>query len=164
MSSHATVIVIIVTKDNFNSLTQGFAKYQMVENDFKIIRWKYFYPFNQPYAEFSVGDVVMFTGKFIVENLEQHIGVSNACVIASNDPDHEFQAEEIPLSVPHTMFLVLVTREPKERGESTYFDAGIKIGKTFIVSGFIRRVTSDFTIVELTDLDFMSTNVNVIQN
>ncbi|CAG8770514.1 19434_t:CDS:1, partial [Racocetra fulgida] len=40
----------------------------------------------------------------------------------------------------------------------------IKIGRTFIASGFIRRVTSDFTIVELTDLDFMSTNVNAIQN
>ncbi|CAG8460550.1 10346_t:CDS:1 [Cetraspora pellucida] len=195
MSSHATVIIVIVTKDDFNSLTQSFTKYQMSENDFKIIHWKYFYPFNQPYTEFSVGDVVMFAGKFVVENLEQHIAVSCACVIVSNDPDHEFQAEEIPLSIPHSMFLVLVTREPKEHGESTYFDAGcclynpcmnsknvhmklrifyptntsrysylrannsIKTGRTFVVSGFIRRMTSDFTIVELTDLDFVSNSV-----
>ncbi|CAG8615177.1 3161_t:CDS:1, partial [Scutellospora calospora] len=57
MPSHTTVIVIISTKENFSSLTQGFAKYQISENDFKIVHWKYFYPFNQPYTEFSVGDI-----------------------------------------------------------------------------------------------------------
>lgn len=56
---------IALKEDNFRVLfpTQGFAKYQSAETDFKIIRWKYFYPFNQPYTEFSVGDIVMFVGK-----------------------------------------------------------------------------------------------------
>ncbi|CAG8716320.1 16009_t:CDS:1, partial [Cetraspora pellucida] len=200
MPSHAMVIVVIATKENFNSLIQGFAKYQIVENDFKIIHWKYFYPFNQPYTEFLAGDVVMFAGKFIVENLEQYFTVFYPCVIAPTDPDHEFQAEEIPLSVPHCMFPTLVIREPKECGDSMYFDSicyqynsitnsrnvqmklrifyptdaphfsylhvnnSVKTGRTFIVSGFIRCITSDFTIVELTDFDFISTNVNAVQN
>ncbi|CAG8633327.1 7408_t:CDS:1, partial [Scutellospora calospora] len=144
--------------------------------------------------------IVMFAGKFIVKNLEQYISVSYACVIASSDPDQEFQANEIPLSIPHCMLSVLVNHEPKECGESTYFNAScyqynsstnsrnvhmklriffptnaprysylrannsIKIGKTFIVSGFVRRITADFTIIELTDLDFVTTNINTIQN
>ncbi|CAG8618617.1 19235_t:CDS:2 [Cetraspora pellucida] len=159
MPSHATVIVVIATKENFNSLTQRFAKYQMAENDFKIVHWKYFYPFNQPYTEFSVGNIVMFAGKFIVENLEQYVTVSYLCVIVPADPDREFQAEEIPLGVPYCMFSVLITREPKQCSDSI-----VKTGRTFIVSGFIRHITSDFTIVKLTDFDFISANVNTVQN
>ncbi|CAG8772024.1 11387_t:CDS:1, partial [Racocetra fulgida] len=44
------------------------------------------------------------------------------------------------------------------------FNNSIKTGKTFIVSGFIRHITPDFTIIELTDFDFISTNANTIQN
>ncbi|CAG8467884.1 7055_t:CDS:2 [Scutellospora calospora] len=89
MPLHATVIVIVATKENFNSLIQGLTKYQIMENDFKIICWKYFYLFNQPYTEFSDGDIVMFMSKFIVENLEQHFAVSHICVIVLKDPDLE---------------------------------------------------------------------------
>ncbi|CAG8647135.1 380_t:CDS:2 [Cetraspora pellucida] len=200
MSFHTTVIIIIVTKEDFISLTQGFAKYQMSKNDFSVVRWKYFYPFNQPYTEFSIGDIIMFMDKFIVENLEQYISVSYACVVVANDPDREFEANEIPLSTPHCMFPALVSCKPKDCRESTYFDAryyqynsnmnsrnvhmklrifyptnalrfsylhvnhSIKIGRMFIVSGFVKRITSDFIIVKLTDLDFISTNANTIQD
>lgn len=200
MPSHSTLIVIIITKEDSNSLTQGLAKYQLAENDFSIVRWKYFYPLQQPYTEFSVGDIVMFAGKFVVENSEQCITVSCASVIAIGDPTQEFEPTEIPLSVPHCLFTVLVSRDPKECGDSTYFDAGcyqynshtnsknvymkiraffstntprfsylrinnsIKIGKTFVISGFIRRITSDFTMFEVTDIDFMTTSANTIQN
>ncbi|CAG8819320.1 24390_t:CDS:1, partial [Gigaspora rosea] len=40
----------------------------------------------------------------------------------------------------------------------------IKIGRTFIVSGFIKRVTPEFTMLEVTDIDFMTANVNMTQN
>ncbi|RIB01829.1 hypothetical protein C2G38_2229568 [Gigaspora rosea] len=119
MLSHATFIAIIVSKENYNSLTQDLAKYQTAENDFKTINWKYFYPFNQPRTEFSTGDIVMFAGKFIVENLEQYVTVSSICVIATGDPEQVFEANEIPLSTPHCMFLVQITCEQKEIGEST---------------------------------------------
>ncbi|CAG8799484.1 17317_t:CDS:2, partial [Racocetra persica] len=114
MSSHATLIVIIISKENSNSLTQGFAKYQSAEDDFKTVRWKYFYPFQKPYAEFSAGDIVMFVGKFIVESLEQYITVSHVNVIATGDSNQEFEANEIPFSISYCMFLVLVNRDPKE--------------------------------------------------
>lgn len=105
-----------VSKENYNSLTQGLAKYQTTENNFKIIYWKYFYPFNQSHSKFSAGDIVMFAGKFIIENLEQYITVSHACVIATSDPKQVFEANEIPLSTPHCMLPVLITCEQKEIG------------------------------------------------
>ncbi|RIB03657.1 hypothetical protein C2G38_2224407 [Gigaspora rosea] len=200
MPSHTTLIVIIVTKENTNSLAYGFAKYQLADNDFKIIRWKYFYSFNKLQVEFSVGDIVMFAGKFVIKNLEQHVTVSCANVIAVGDSNHEFEANEIPISVPHCMFQIIVSREPKECGESMYFEAGcyqynshtnsknvhmklrifyptnapqfsylranssIRTSKLFIVSGFVSCITSDFVIFEVTDIDFMTSNVNVVQD
>ncbi|CAG8845786.1 11509_t:CDS:1, partial [Racocetra persica] len=67
-----------------------------------------------PYTEFSAEDIVMFTEKFLVENLEQYITVSHVNIIATGDSNQEFEANEIPLSIPHCMFLVLVNRDPKE--------------------------------------------------
>ncbi|CAG8691052.1 14029_t:CDS:2, partial [Cetraspora pellucida] len=90
-------------------------------------------------------DIVMLTDRFIVKNLEQHLAVSHTCVIVPKDPNHEFQADEILLNVSYCMFLILVNHEPKECEESTH-------------------ITSEFTIIKLTDFDFISTNVNVVQN
>ncbi|CAG8447118.1 15142_t:CDS:2 [Dentiscutata erythropus] len=142
----------------------------------------------------------MFTGKFIVENNDQYITVFHACVIADGDPKQEFEANEIPLSIPHSMFIVQITREPKECGDSTYFEAvcyqynaynnsrnvqmkfrmffptnaprfsylraNNSINKPFMVSDFIMCVTSNFTIVEVTDIDFINANTttNSIKN
>ncbi|CAG8788342.1 19044_t:CDS:2, partial [Gigaspora margarita] len=105
MPSHATFIAIIVLKENYNSLAQGLAKYQTAENDFKIINWKYFYPFNQPHTEFST--VYYF---------------SYACIIATGNPEQVFEASKILISTPHCMFPVQIICEQKEVGESTYFD------------------------------------------
>ncbi|CAG8461889.1 21802_t:CDS:2 [Dentiscutata erythropus] len=142
----------------------------------------------------------MFGGKFMVENLEQYVTVSYANVIAAGEPNQEFVANKIPISVLHCMFIVLVSHEPRECGDSTYFKAGcyqynahttsrsvymkmriffptnaprfsyirannsIKPNRTFIISGFVRRITSDFTILEVMDIDFMPTNLNTVQN
>ncbi|RIB30197.1 hypothetical protein C2G38_2153218 [Gigaspora rosea] len=84
MPLHASFIAIVVTKNNFSYLTQGIAKYQTEENEFKIIHWKYFYLYDRPYTEFSVGDIVMFA------------------------------ANEIPLSTPHCMIPIQVIHDPKE--------------------------------------------------
>ncbi|CAG8818234.1 26494_t:CDS:2, partial [Gigaspora margarita] len=200
MPSHTTLIVIIVTKENTNSLAHSFAKYQLANNDFKIIHWKYFYFFNKPQVEFSVGDIAMFASKFVIENLEQHVTVSCVNVIEVRDSNHEFEANKIPISVPHCMFHVIVSHEPKEYEESMYFEAGcyqynshtnskndhmklrifyptnvlqfsylranssIRTGRSFIVSGFVSCITSVFVIFEVTDVDFMTSNVNVVQD
>ncbi|RIA99967.1 hypothetical protein C2G38_2236287 [Gigaspora rosea] len=150
--SNATFIAIIVSKENYNSITQGLAKYQTAENDFKTINWKYFYPFNQPRTEFSTGEIVMFAGKFIVENLEQYVTVSSICVIATGDPEQVFEANEIPLSTPHW--------------ESTYFDAECYQYNSHTNSkkAHMRCVTSDFTVIEVTDVDFMTNNINSVQS
>ncbi|RIB00662.1 hypothetical protein C2G38_2233508 [Gigaspora rosea] len=152
MPSHATFIAIIVSKENYNSLTQGLAKYLTAENDFKTINWKYFYPFNQPRTEFSTGDI--------------YVTVSSICVIATGDPEQVFEANEIPLSTPHCMFPVQITREQKEIGESTYFDAECYQYNSHTNSkkAHIRCVTSDFTVIEVTDVDFMTNNINTVQS
>ncbi|CAG8509453.1 8061_t:CDS:1 [Gigaspora margarita] len=200
MPSHTTLIVIIITKENTNSLAHGFVKYQLAENDFKIIYWRYFYPFNKPQVKFMIGDIILFAGKFVIKNLEQHITVSYANVIAAGNPNHEFEANKIPISVPHCMFHITISYEPKECRESMYFEArcyqynlhtnsknvymklrifystnalqfsylcansSIRMGRSFIVSGFVSCITSDFVIFEVTNVDFMASNVNVVQN
>ncbi|CAG8493744.1 5794_t:CDS:2, partial [Gigaspora rosea] len=40
----------------------------------------------------------------------------------------------------------------------------IRMGRSFIVSGFVSRITSYFVIFEVMDIDFMISNVNVVQN
>ncbi|CAG8855310.1 39114_t:CDS:1, partial [Gigaspora margarita] len=153
-----------------------------------------------PRTEFSTGDIVMFAGKFIIENLEQYITVSYACIIATGDPKQVFEASEILISTPHCMFPVQITREQKEVEESTYFDTecyqynshtnskkarmklrafyptnaprfaylrtnnNIRMGRTFIISGFVRCITSNFTVVEVTDVDFITNNANTLQS
>ncbi|CAG8725583.1 14966_t:CDS:2, partial [Cetraspora pellucida] len=122
MLSHTTLIAVVVTKEDSNLLTQGFTKYQPTKDEFKVIRWKYFYPFEKPYTDFSVGDVVMLVGKFVVKNLEQYLIASNISIIAVSGLNREFESDEIPLSVPHCMFLVLVKRDPQPIRDSTFFD------------------------------------------
>ncbi|CAG8803164.1 1344_t:CDS:2, partial [Gigaspora margarita] len=111
----------------------GFAKYQLADNDFKIIHWKYFYPFNKPQVEFSIGDIIMFTSKFVIKNLEQHVTVFYTNVIVARDSNHEFEANKILISISH-------------------------------FSKFVSRITLDFVIFEVTDIDFMTSNVNVVQD
>ncbi|CAG8574244.1 2383_t:CDS:1, partial [Scutellospora calospora] len=200
MPSHATLIAIVVTKEDSNSLTQGFAKYQADKDDFKIVRWKYFYPFEKAYTDFSVGDIVMFAGKFVVENLEQYVIASSVSVITVSGPNQEFGADEILLSAPHCIFLILVKRDSQSIRDSTYFDAdcfqynsftnskrvhmklrilyptnaprftyihannSIKSGRTFLVSGFVRRISPEVIAMEATDIDFMYASNAVVNH
>ncbi|CAG8651021.1 7360_t:CDS:1, partial [Gigaspora rosea] len=43
-------------------------------------------------------------------------------------------------------------------------NSSIRTGRSFIVSEFIGRITSDFVIFDVTDVDFMTSNVNVVQD
>ncbi|CAG8790521.1 22911_t:CDS:1, partial [Gigaspora rosea] len=43
-------------------------------------------------------------------------------------------------------------------------NSSIQMGRSFVVSGFVSRITSDFVIFEVTDVDFMTSNVNVVQD
>ncbi|RIB28170.1 hypothetical protein C2G38_2060016 [Gigaspora rosea] len=150
MSSHITLIIIVVTKEDSNSLTQGFAKYQP----------KYFYSFKNPYIEFS----------FVVENSEQYITASNVTVVATREPNQEFNAANIPISIPHCMLFVLYNPFTNSKNVLmrirvlysanskcfTYLRANnsIRTGRTFLISGFFRYVSSDMTMKEATDIDF----------
>ncbi|CAG8498027.1 16251_t:CDS:2 [Cetraspora pellucida] len=169
MPSHAMLIAIVVTKEDSNSLTQGFAKYQPAKDEFKIVHWKYFYLFEKPYTNFSVGDVVMFAGKFLVENLEQYIIVSNVSVIAPNKNDQKLVTEEVPLSYnsftnSKRVLMKLRILYPTNAPRFTYIHANnsIKSGRTFLMSGFVRHVNPEAIAIEATDIDFMYANNAII--
>ncbi|RIB12224.1 hypothetical protein C2G38_2201210 [Gigaspora rosea] len=141
MPSNATLIAIIVTKEDSNLLIQGFAKYQSTKDECKI---------------------------FIIENLEQFIIASHITVITTSDLDQEYEADKIPPNVPYCIFLVVAKRNQQSIKKTTYFDTEcfyIKPGHTFLISEFIRYVTSESIAVEATDIDFMyAPSVNVVHN
>ncbi|CAG8826631.1 688_t:CDS:2, partial [Dentiscutata erythropus] len=81
-----------------------------------------------------------------------------------------FAANEIPLSAPHCMFTIQVTRNPKELESSTYFDAtnsqynSVTNSKNVLMKlkVFYPPVLLDSPFC-LTDIDFISTNVSSVQ-
>ncbi|RIB14082.1 hypothetical protein C2G38_2196135 [Gigaspora rosea] len=116
MPSHTTLIVIIVTKENTNLLAHGFAKYQLADNDFKIIRWKYFYPFNKPQVEFSIGDIVIhITSDFVIfevmdidfmtsnVNVVQDVQLSITSNISKRHSDIDMIAEDTDSNIPQAV-------------------------------------------------------------
>ncbi|CAG8834068.1 5611_t:CDS:2 [Gigaspora margarita] len=141
MSLHTTLIVIIVTKENTNLLAHGFAKYQLAENDFKIIRWKYFCPFNKPQAKFSIecGEFTYFEAECYQYN--SHTNSKN-------------------------VYMKLRIFYPTNVAWFSYLgtNSSIKIGRLFIVSGFVSYINSDFVIFEVTYVDFITSNINIALN
>ncbi|CAG8804090.1 33971_t:CDS:2 [Gigaspora margarita] len=98
----------------------------------------------------------MFTGKFIIENLEQFIIAFHITVIATNDPDQEYEADEISLNVPiynsftNTKQVIIKLRilYSTHAPHSTYICSKNSIKP-----------------VEATDIDFIyAPNVNVVHN
>ncbi|RIB20132.1 hypothetical protein C2G38_2180103 [Gigaspora rosea] len=92
----------------------------------------------------------MFADKFVIKNLEQHVTVSYANVIAVRDSNYEFEANEILISVSHGMFHVIVSCKLKECGESTYFEAGPRC-TTSTTSNVSEHYSDIDTIAEDTD-------------
>ncbi|CAG8473391.1 21761_t:CDS:1, partial [Dentiscutata erythropus] len=115
---------------------------------------------------------------------------SNVSVVATRDPNQEFNSVDIPISISQYMLPVLVKSESQNLREITYFDTeysqyntftsfknilmkirvlyptnskwftylhtnnSIKPGRTFLISGFFRYISSDMTIMKTTDIDF----------
>ncbi|CAG8808115.1 43670_t:CDS:2, partial [Gigaspora margarita] len=124
------------------------------------------------YAEFSIDDIVIFTGKFIIKNLEQFIIASHITVIAAGDPGQEYEADKILLnhnSFTNTKCVIMKLRflYPTHAPCFTYIysNNSIKPGWTFLISGFIRYITSESIAVEATDIDFIyASNDNIAHN
>lgn len=188
MPSHSSLIVLIVAKDDKTSFAQGLAKYQLDQNVFQTIRWKYFYPFNKPRLEFSSGDILFFEGKFVIEDGSEYITVAYASLVSIGDPDDGFKADEIPLCIPHFMSPASVKHNSKLFNEKIYFVVEcrvynsftarevrmeiivsypaqatrfehlkdrITVGRSFVVSGFIKFESNNITL-EATDIDYLS--------
>ncbi|CAG8482265.1 8265_t:CDS:2, partial [Gigaspora rosea] len=88
----------------------------------------------------------------------QFIIASHITVITTSDLDQEYEADKIPPNVPYCIFLVVAKRNQQSIKKTTYFDTEcfyIKPGHTFLISEFIRYVTSESIAVEATDIDFI---------
>ncbi|CAG8546514.1 44357_t:CDS:2 [Gigaspora margarita] len=89
------------------------------------IKFKYFFPTDQPLQMFANGDIVFILGKFIVENLEPCFTIAYPTIINSDNPNHEFNTSDIPMSMLHCLYSVIANREPKKVANFIHF--GVEI-------------------------------------
>ncbi|CAG8820186.1 2139_t:CDS:1 [Dentiscutata erythropus] len=114
MPIHIALIVIITNVKSSHLCSQGSAKYKLPNETFQIIQWKYFFPINEPLQVITTGDIVFFSGKYVIENSDQCLTVGYASILSTRNSSHEFNIINIPPYIPHFMFLASVTRVPKK--------------------------------------------------
>src|SRR5260364_441729 len=108
MPSHVALLVVIIFAKNGQSCSYGQAKYNLSKEGSQVIRWKYFFSPNEQPKVFTGGDLVLFSGKFIVENSEQCIAVTYSSTLDTGNPNHEFDITGVSPCIPHCMFLAVV--------------------------------------------------------
>ncbi|CAG8826995.1 5396_t:CDS:1, partial [Racocetra persica] len=102
----------------------GLAKYKLSEQTSHTISWKYFFSTNRPSRLFTPGDLVLISGRFVVENSEQCMTIAYATILNNRDSNYEFKFIDIPICIPHCIFSILVNRNPKKLEEFIHF--GVK--------------------------------------
>ncbi|CAG8633593.1 19992_t:CDS:2 [Cetraspora pellucida] len=170
MPSHVSLIVLIVAKDDKTSHTQGLAKYQSDKDVFQFVRWKYFHPFNKPRLDFSPGNILFFSGKFVIEEENEYIMVAYASIIDVGASDNGFKADEIPLCIPHFMSPMKVNNNPKIHNDNVYFGAQCRVYNAFTAHNVhmdlivfypaqaTRFEKPDIIALEATDIDYLSSS------
>ncbi|CAG8695720.1 19317_t:CDS:2, partial [Racocetra persica] len=86
------------------------------------IRWKYFFPINEQPQIITTGNIVCFSGKFVVENSEQCLTVASANILDAGYSNHEFSIANIPSCIPHCMLSAFITCTPQKVNNFIYFD------------------------------------------
>ncbi|CAG8627543.1 2774_t:CDS:2, partial [Cetraspora pellucida] len=147
------------------------------EDDFNIIHWKYFYSFQKAYTEFSVASVIAVgdpAQEFEPSEIPLSIPYCMFTVLVSHESRelgdstyfdascYQYNSHTNSKNVHMKMRIFYSTNAP--RFSYLRVNNSLKIGRTFIVSGFIKRVTSKFIMLEVTDIDFMTANVNITKN
>ncbi|CAG8790750.1 12435_t:CDS:1, partial [Dentiscutata erythropus] len=108
------LIVVITNVKSSHLCLQGSAKYKYPNETFQIIRWKYFFPINEPLQVITTGDIVFFSGKYIIENSDQCLTVGYASILSTRNSSHKSNIINIPPYIPYFMFLASITRVPKK--------------------------------------------------
>ncbi|CAG8807776.1 35896_t:CDS:1, partial [Racocetra persica] len=123
MVSHVSLLVVIISVKNSRSCSSGLAKYKLTKELTQTIKFKYFFPTDQLLQTFANGDLVFISGKFIVENSEPCFTIAYSSIVDNENPNHEFDLSNVPITIPHSMYFVTVTRQPKNVGDFIHFGA-----------------------------------------
>ncbi|CAG8823106.1 11893_t:CDS:1 [Gigaspora margarita] len=121
MVSHASLLVVIISVKSYRSCSFGLAKYKLTKELSQTIKFKYFFPTDQPPLMFASGDIVFISGKFIVENLEPCFTIAYSTIVNSDNPNREFNTSDVPISMPHCLYSVMVNHEPKKVANFIHF-------------------------------------------
>ncbi|RIB19755.1 hypothetical protein C2G38_2035809 [Gigaspora rosea] len=148
MVSHASLLVVIISVKSYCSCSFGLAKYKLTKELSQTIKFKYFFSTDQPPLMFASGDIVFISGKFIVENLEPCFTIAYSTIVNSDNPNREFNMSDVPISMPHCLYSVMVNREPKKVANFIHF--GVETVEYNSVTGKI--------MIEATDIDYLKTS------
>ncbi|CAG8668434.1 2436_t:CDS:1, partial [Racocetra fulgida] len=67
--------------------------------------------------------LVFISGKFIVENSEPCFTIAYSSIVDNGNPNREFDLSNVPITIPHSMYFVTATRQPKNVGDFIHFGA-----------------------------------------
>ncbi|CAG8787024.1 25502_t:CDS:2 [Gigaspora margarita] len=109
MPSHVTLLVVIIFAKNSQSCSYGQAKYNLTKEQ------------SQQPKVFTGGDLVLFSGKFIVENSEQCIAITYSSTLDTRNPNHEFDIAGVSPCISHCIFSAVVNRKSKQLEEFIHF-------------------------------------------
>ncbi|RIB21032.1 hypothetical protein C2G38_2079361 [Gigaspora rosea] len=123
MVSHVALLIVMVFVKSNRLCSYGVAKYKLSKNLFQSIKFKYFFPMDQPVNTFNNGDIVFISGKYIVESSEPHFAIAYTSVVDDKNPNREFDATDLSECVPHCVYSVTINRDPKRIEEFIHFGA-----------------------------------------
>ncbi|CAG8602726.1 2592_t:CDS:2 [Cetraspora pellucida] len=123
MVSHVTLFVEIVSVKTNHLCSYGLANYKLSKDLFQSIKFKYFFPTDQPITTFESGDIVFISGKYIIENTEPYFTIAYSTVINDAKPDHVSEITNLPICIPYYIYSVTINHEPKKVNEFIHFGA-----------------------------------------
>ncbi|CAG8537887.1 9113_t:CDS:2 [Scutellospora calospora] len=170
--SHISLLVVIISVKNSCSCSNGLAKYKLIKELTQTIRFKYFFPADQPLQTFANRDLVFILGKFIVENSEPCFTITYSSIVDNENSNRKFDLSNIPVTIPHSIYFVTVIRQLKNVRDFIHFSAetiqynsvtsnsDIKIDMTIIYS----LNSSKFKYLDHlgTNIDYLRTSSNNI--
>ncbi|CAG8730774.1 28930_t:CDS:2, partial [Racocetra persica] len=119
--------------ENNHLCSYGFAKYKPSKETSQTIRWKYFFHADEKSRIFMAGDIMFISGKYIVENSEQ-----------SNRKPKETEG------------IIHFGMECTEYNSVTRpLGPNIKIGGTYLISGFFKFSQSGKLMIEATEIEYL---------
>ncbi|CAG8689587.1 16995_t:CDS:2, partial [Racocetra fulgida] len=179
MVSYALLLVVVISVKNSPSCSQGLAKYKLTRELSQTIKFKYFFPTNQPYQTFANGDIIFISGKYIVENSEPCFTIAYVSIVDNKNPNREFDMSDVPITIPiaYTLIYLLWCETVEYNSPNIKMDmtiiyphksprfkylgdlgSNIKLRSSYVISGLFKFSKSGKMMIEATDIDYLKTS------